>query len=330
MTERDPSTIFVVIPVFNRIDATARCLDDLRRQTYPRVHIIVVDGGSTDDTVERLSAEGDVELIAGVGEQWWTGATWFGIESALRQGTDNDFVMLLNNDTSFGPDMLAVLVAESRRLGAAVAPIARDSDGSVVNGGVWIDWSAYDITQGKSDPASGVQTWPVDALEGRGTLVPIRAVRAAGNVDPVRLPHYAADYEFSLRLARHGCPLMMTNGTSIAVHWDLATLRQYSDRASLARLWWETTSQLSFANLRTHLTLIDLAAPAQVRRKLKVKVVVKRFGQIPRRTKMRDLPGMDTLLAFLDRNRPLTVARREVVTGPQEAPGREARLTALP
>ena len=43
--------VFVVIPVFNRVDTTLRCLDDLWSQTFPDLRIVVVDGGSTDDTV---------------------------------------------------------------------------------------------------------------------------------------------------------------------------------------------------------------------------------------------------------------------------------------
>ena len=217
-------TVFVVIPVFNRIDATLHCLGDLREQTFPKVRIVVIDGGSTDDTVTQLSPMRDVHLISDVGEQWWTGATWFGIEHTLQHGGDDDYVMLLNNDTRFGPEMVEVLVGESLRFDAAVAPIARAENGSVVNSGTWIDWSTYEITQRMVEPDEIEATWPVDVLEGRGSLVPLHAIRTAGNVDHERLPHYAGDYEFTLRLARHGCPLMMTNCTSIEVDWDLDVL----------------------------------------------------------------------------------------------------------
>ena len=198
---------FVVIPVFNRIDETLICLAALRRQRYPAVGVIVVDGGSTDDTVSQLEQMADVTVITDIGEQWWTGATWYGIEYAMTHGADDDFVMLLNNDTTFGPEMLEVLVRARQGNHTARSHRSRSrADGSVINGGTWIDWTSYRIAQATSHPAPTPSSWPVDALEGRGTLVPMWAIRAAGNVDRVRLPHYGADYEFSLRLSLSRLP----------------------------------------------------------------------------------------------------------------------------
>ena len=290
MTERYPSTVFVVIPVFNRLEETLSCINDLRRQRYPNVEIVVVDGGSTDGTVAELQKVSDVHLIWGVGEQWWTGATWLGIDHALARAGDDDFVMLLNNDTAFGPEMLDVLVEESLRLDAAVAPIARAADGSVVNAGTWIDWSTYVIEQRMSEPDVAESTWSVGVLEGRGSLVPVRAIRAAGNVERVRLPHHAADYEFSLRIARHGCALMMTNRTSITVDWDVPVLMRYHDRASVRRIWWELTNRRSFVSIPVHFSLIDLACPDRGRWKLKVRFLRRTAVQMAPRTQAWQLP----------------------------------------
>jgi glycosyltransferase involved in cell wall biosynthesis len=51
--------ISVAVPSYNHsrfVDAAIRSLLD---QEYPNLEIIVVDGGSMDDTVERLRAYGD-------------------------------------------------------------------------------------------------------------------------------------------------------------------------------------------------------------------------------------------------------------------------------
>ncbi len=53
MSTGEPSgTVYVVIPVFNRLHFTRACLGALQRQTYPNVTVIVADGGSTDGTPE--------------------------------------------------------------------------------------------------------------------------------------------------------------------------------------------------------------------------------------------------------------------------------------
>jgi glycosyltransferase involved in cell wall biosynthesis len=293
--------VFVVVPVFQRLAHTLRCIADLEAQTYPNLEVVVVDGGSPDGSVDALRQLPAITVIADIGEQWWTGATWFGVEYALAHGAADDFVMLLNNDTSFAPDMFDVLVAESRRLGAVVAPIAIGTDGTVVNSGVWIDWRTYEITQRMNDAGPPNATWDVDALEGRATLVPLEMVRAAGNVERERLPHYAGDYEFSLRLARRGFPLKMTNLTSVTVDWDVPELSKYWTRASVRRLWWEVTNQRSFVNFRVHFTLIDLAGPPTGQWKLKARWVGRRVQHTVRRNTARDSAGGDTTASRLKR-----------------------------
>ncbi len=46
----DTPLVSVVIPTCNRHRLLSRCLDALARQTHPRLEIVVVDDGSTDDT----------------------------------------------------------------------------------------------------------------------------------------------------------------------------------------------------------------------------------------------------------------------------------------
>ncbi len=236
---------------------------------------MVVDGGSTDDTAAVVGARPDVTLITDVGEQWWTGATWLGIDHALRAGGPEDFVLLLNNDTTFGPEMIDVLVRESLEHDAAVAPVVvDDDDGTVVAAGTTVDWRRFRLMHRKTMPSEPA-VWPTDLFEGRGTLVPMRMIRVVGNVDRDRLPHYAADYEFSNRLKRHGFRLLMTNRTTVRVRLDETALASYDGPTSLKRLWFEATSKRSYRSYTTQFTFIDLAGPDRGRWKLKVRYVAR-------------------------------------------------------
>lgn len=220
--------LFVVIPVHNRAEDTRRCLDALRRQTVVGDIVpVVVDGGSTDGTPDMVAAGyPEAVCLRGADDLWWTGATNRGVEWALRQGTDADAVVTLNNDTSFADDYVERLRdAARRRPGAIVASLVVDErDGRVVEGGVRIDWRTARFERlARGQPAAGLAAAglvPVDAVSGCGTLVPLAVYRRVGLYDERRLPHYAADYEFSVRAGRAGVPVCVDYAVTVATRLD--------------------------------------------------------------------------------------------------------------
>lgn len=65
MDGKCPPFVTVIVPVWNGSDHIDRCLDALQSQTYPtdRYELLVVDNGSTDDTVERLGSRSRIRLL---------------------------------------------------------------------------------------------------------------------------------------------------------------------------------------------------------------------------------------------------------------------------
>jgi glycosyltransferase involved in cell wall biosynthesis len=59
--------VSVLIPTYNRAELVCQAIDSVRAQSHPHVQIIVVDDGSTDDTVERLRDMPDVLLLTDPG-----------------------------------------------------------------------------------------------------------------------------------------------------------------------------------------------------------------------------------------------------------------------
>ena len=48
--KKGPAMISVIVPVYNVIEYLPRCVESIRKQTYPNLEIILVDDGSTDNS----------------------------------------------------------------------------------------------------------------------------------------------------------------------------------------------------------------------------------------------------------------------------------------
>ena len=212
-------TVYAVIPVFNRLHFTLACIRFLKAQTYAPLRIIVADGGLTDGSTESIRAAfPDVVVLTAKEELWWAGSMAAGIDYALHESrSDTDLVLMMNNDTEIPADYVSTLVAASQHFDAAVGSLIVNSrdETHVLDAGEYVRWSPYSFpVKTVLDPAERF-CGDVDVLPGRGSLVPLRMIRAAGNVDARRFPHYLADYEFFYRLKRQGFRLGVCYETTL-------------------------------------------------------------------------------------------------------------------
>lgn len=262
-------TVFVVIPTFNRWDHTRHCVELIKQQTYPSIVIIVSDGGSTDETRQRLAENHpDVRLIHDTRERWWAGSTALGIDEAYKSGdVQTDYVMLLNNDTIVPADYVETLVRVSVREKAAVgAKIVDSRDHDVVlDAGEFIRWDTYEFPVKTSiDPATLICR-TVDVLPGRGSLVPMRMLNTIGNVDDRVFPHYLADYDLFCRLKAAGHSLCVTYETAILAHIEETGIKPAVGKSSFKAVWRELFSRRSMANVIDHWRFVSRHAPVPLR-----------------------------------------------------------------
>jgi N-acetylglucosaminyl-diphospho-decaprenol L-rhamnosyltransferase len=104
MTQRPPS---VVVVTWNAAELVPACLDSLLAQRPVVPEIVVVDNGSSDDTVELISREyPGVVLVCLAHNAGFTGGANAGIAAAA-----GDTVILLNNDATADPAFVDRLVS---------------------------------------------------------------------------------------------------------------------------------------------------------------------------------------------------------------------------
>nr|WKN34689.1 glycosyltransferase family 2 protein [Tunicatimonas sp. TK19036] len=210
--------IFIVIPVFNKIQYTVKCLKSLTEQTYKNYQIIVVDDGSKDGTTHIINTQfPEATVLQGDGNLWWTGGTNMGVEYALKHAVDNDFILTLNNDLEVKPDYLEQLVKVSDHnkpcLVGSVAVDNRDPEKIEFLG------ERRNFYTGKSDHAVPLRPYSElvkdydcivsHVLPGRGTLIPSEVFRKIGIYDFEHFPHYAADHDFARRAYKAGYKLVV-------------------------------------------------------------------------------------------------------------------------
>jgi glycosyltransferase involved in cell wall biosynthesis len=104
-------TISVVVASYNNVATVERCIGSVLSQTYPLKELVVIDGASTDGTVQILRANDQ-------GIAYWESEPDRGIYHAWNKGLDRargDWIYFLGADDLFaGPDVLG-RVAEALR-----------------------------------------------------------------------------------------------------------------------------------------------------------------------------------------------------------------------
>ena len=110
MTNKGPyPLVHIVIINWNQPELTLACLKSLSEQNYPQFQIVLVDNGSTDDSVIRIrQAYPEVTLLETGKNLGYSAGNNVGIQYALEQ--DAEYLFLLNNDTVVEPNMLVRLV----------------------------------------------------------------------------------------------------------------------------------------------------------------------------------------------------------------------------
>jgi GT2 family glycosyltransferase len=211
------ASIFAVVLNWNGAQDTLACLDSLAGQSVHDLNVVVVDNGSTDDSVERIKSwsgkNGDtlpVDLVEVGQNLGFAAGSNRGIRHALDAGAE--MVLLLNNDTVLAPNVVEVLAGflrEHPEFGAVTGQI-RYSDRPVIwnCGGdlTWLGSRKYVYGEQPVDtvPTSGWRR--ITFMTGCAVLMRASMLRAHG-LYTERFFFGEEDYELSLRLKRAGVPM---------------------------------------------------------------------------------------------------------------------------
>jgi len=221
---KDP-TVYICIPVFNRVALTVECLKSIYNQQYRNFVIILCDDGSTDKTANIISSQFPlVNLLTGSGHLWWTGGMNCCIRLALKYARDEDFIYSLNNDTVLLTDTIEKLIAAAHNNPKTIIGtlnLFHDNPNCIENSGFIRKkgFTLYKRLNKWGEPLnnrSGLV--PVHALSGKGMLIPAEAFRKTGLFNEEKLKHYHADFEFTVRCLRSGYKIFSSYDARLLSH----------------------------------------------------------------------------------------------------------------
>ena len=217
--------ICVVIPVYNRIFFTKRCLESLSsilKTAHYSSDVIVVDDGSTDGTSEMIEKNfPDVVRIKGDGNLWWTGGINTGLEYVINQKIC-DYILIMNDDISFENNFISTLLDSIEKMPNSIIgsiTLYANRENTIWKAGMLDTHKLHplliNIYQNKKRDEIPIDLIPVDSISGRSMLIPVEVFKKTGLFDQKTFPHGYADHEFCIRAREKGYNLFIDPKSAI-------------------------------------------------------------------------------------------------------------------
>ena len=234
--------IYILLPVHNRKEVTRVFMQSLQAQSFTDYQLLLIDDGCTDGTADMVRQYiANVIVLQGSGHWWWAGSLQKGIDWLKSRNVSSDtLVLIINDDVRFAPDYLQNAVhLMSKKPGTLMLSRFVSADGrEILETGVDADFRNFSFDIARSPEL-------INCLSTRGLFMHWQEIVKTGNFHPRLLPHYASDWEYTIRAHRKGLkcetsdqlqivPNFETSGTHvIKARGFMNFARKYFDRKTL-------------------------------------------------------------------------------------------------
>jgi len=304
-------TVTVLIPTFNRGDFLAECLNSIQSQTLPPSQILVVNDGSTDQTLDVLKPYHDsIEYIE---------TPQLGKPAAINAGLERvtgDYLWIFDDDDVALPDALARFVE----------PLEDHSEHG-------FSYSTYYYTASRpEDNRIGLildESIIPDVRE-RGFLIPLLESNFLGGAALfARTSCYAhvgvfdtrlvrsQDYEMAIRIARRFTGIRVRGGATFHYRQHDGLRGNTQDRFQVNRRLrkWLEYDQMIFRNLHREMPLEEYLPPGVPLEQARRRAHLQRLAILASKLLAPEAYAELGLLAAMEDQTPLSVAERQIIRG---------------
>jgi len=242
--------VWILVTLFNRAQNLPLLFNRLARQTYPDFRLVMIDHGTPSVCSERIPQF--VDYVRSSPDKWWGGAINDGIRYVFGRPdtTEDDFILLQNDDVDFDEAFVGNLVRTSQDAGGAVvgALTVDQNSGLIMDANNYLSvWRARHICpfRGKPVESAGTKLLESDILKGRGVIYPVRVVQRIGLINEKLARR--SDPEWAFRARRHGFRVVIDPRIVVKSTVDPRTL--LSQVCTLADIRKHLFSPRSYSNL---------------------------------------------------------------------------------
>ena len=205
--------VCILVLNWNGADDTLECLASLKQLTYNNAEVVVIDNGSTDDSVSRIRQEfNDIKILELESNLYFGGGNNEGLKWAHTKGFE--YCIFLNNDTTVEPDFIEPLIAafEPKPDIGIVAPLMcyHGDPGRIWYGGGKVNlWTGTIAHRHIREPVSvvGDSALETDYITGCCLMMPTALAMELGGFSPA-FQMYGEDVDLSLRCKAKGKELL--------------------------------------------------------------------------------------------------------------------------
>ncbi len=264
-----PLKISIILLNWNGKKDTLECLRSLKKVTYPNFQPIVIDNGSSDDSVLKIRAAfPEIPILETGANLGFAGGNNVGIEWALRHHAE--WILLLNNDTIAAPDFLdAFMEAAKEKPNGKIlgGKILRYHDPETIDhlGGFW-DSKLAEFNSPHSGEKDHLyfQMQQPDYVCGACLLMHKSVVGTIGLLEP-RYFLYWEESDYCYRAKRAGLEVWTAPEAKI---WHKVSSSFTGGKPHMHYFWW-----------RSRLLWIERNCPAGEKKELFRKVILPQMGK---------------------------------------------------